>query len=97
MICRCPASPHFFWLTATLLIALWFLPNRSYAANGTWIDITTGWLRHILGDETVEMILVPRTTDGETMARIHRLFPGTLVAKTTTKGVIIDGAPLKRD
>ena len=35
------------------------------------------WLRRILGDETVELLLVPPATDKETMARIHRLFPDT--------------------
>jgi hypothetical protein len=37
------------------------------------------WLRRILGDETVELLLVPPATNEETMARIHRLFPDTRI------------------
>src|SRR5690349_20051060 len=37
------------------------------------------WLRRILGDETVRLLVVPSTTDKETMVRLHRLFPGTLI------------------
>jgi hypothetical protein len=55
------------------------------------------WLRRLLGDQTIEVLLVPATTNEETLARIPRLFPGTRIAKSSTKGIIIDGAPLKRD
>jgi hypothetical protein len=40
------------------------------------------WLRRILGDQTVEVLLVPATTNEETLARIHRLFPDTLVGRS---------------
>jgi hypothetical protein len=57
------------------------------------------WLRRILGDETIELLLVPSTTDEETMARIHLLFPDTqiLVGKKSAKGIIVDSTSLKRD
>jgi hypothetical protein len=42
------------------------------------------------------MLLVPATTNEETLARIYRLFPDTRVAKSS-RGVIIDRALLKRD
>jgi hypothetical protein len=43
------------------------------------------WLRRILGDETVELLLVPPATDEETMARIHRLFPDTRILVGTNR------------
>jgi hypothetical protein len=46
------------------------------------------WLRRVLGDETVELLLVPITTDEETMAQLHRRFPETRVLKKNENGAL---------
>jgi hypothetical protein len=48
------------------------------------------WLRRILGDETVEILVVPDETDEKTIAEIRRLFPNTKIAKRN-KGPIMPG------
>jgi hypothetical protein len=58
------------------------------------------WLRRILGDENVGFMVVPYTTDGETMARIFRLFPDvpTFVGHKEHDGtIVIENKSAKRD
>jgi hypothetical protein len=39
------------------------------------------WLRRILGDETVQILVVLPTTNSRTIAEIRRLFPDTIIGK----------------
>jgi hypothetical protein len=58
------------------------------------------WLRRILGDENVGFMVVPYMTDGETMARIFRLFPDvpTFVGHKEHDGtIVIENKSAKRD
>jgi hypothetical protein len=59
---------------------LWFIPRLP----------PPSWLRRILGDETVEILVVPDETDEQTIAEIRRLFPDTKIAKRN-KGPIMPG------
>jgi hypothetical protein len=48
------------------------------------------WLRRVLDDETVEVLVLPTKTDEQRMAEIRRLFSGTTIAKGFKGGMLFD-------